>query len=104
MVRHHYGPWDKRYYHVLAFLEARGLITVKKSGKSFRIALTRTGKAAAERLASAPAFAGLRDQMQRVAESLGDKTGNQLKTMIYETFAEEVGQRTFGQVIRARHL
>lgn len=21
MVRHHYGPWDKRYYHVLSVLE-----------------------------------------------------------------------------------
>src|SRR5450759_2243220 len=28
MVRHHYGPWDKRYYHVLAFLEGAGLVTV----------------------------------------------------------------------------
>ena len=31
MVRHHYGPWDKRYYQVLAFLESRGLITVQKT-------------------------------------------------------------------------
>src|SRR5215510_79470 len=22
MIRHRYGPWDKRYYHVLAYLEA----------------------------------------------------------------------------------
>ena len=30
MIRHHYGPWDKRYYHVLAYLEARQLIEVVK--------------------------------------------------------------------------
>jgi hypothetical protein len=30
MIRHHYGPWDKRYYHVLAYLEAKSLITVSK--------------------------------------------------------------------------
>jgi hypothetical protein len=26
MVRHHYGPWDKRYYHILAYLESKQLI------------------------------------------------------------------------------
>jgi hypothetical protein len=103
MTRHHYGPWDKRYYHVLAFLKPRRLITVKKSGKSFRIALTKTGKAVAKRLASSSAFSGLRVQMQRVAESLGDKTGNQLKTLIYATFSEEVGRRPLGHVIEVRH-
>jgi len=102
MVRHHYGPWDKRYYHVLAFLEARGIIAVRKSGKSYRIALTRLGKTAAERLAAAPAFAGLRRVMQAVAESLGDKSGNELKTMIYATFKEEVGRRPLGSVIARR--
>src|SRR5882724_10216585 len=30
MVRDHYGPWDKRYYHILAHLEAKRLITVTK--------------------------------------------------------------------------
>src|SRR6188768_3489489 len=24
MVRFHYGPWDRRYYHVLSFLEGGG--------------------------------------------------------------------------------
>jgi hypothetical protein len=102
MVRHHYGPWDKRYYHVLAFLEARGLITIKKSGKSFRLALTRTGRAAAEHLASAPAFTSLRQQIERVAESFGDKKGSELKALIYATFDLEVGQRPLGSIIEAR--
>ncbi len=26
MVRFHYGPWDQRYYHILGYLEARGLL------------------------------------------------------------------------------
>lgn len=102
MVRHHYGPWDKRYYHVLAFLEARGLITVRKSGKSYRITLTRPGKLAAGRLADAPAFAGLRRTMQDVNESLGDKNGNELKNLIYATFTEEVGRRPMGSMIESR--
>jgi hypothetical protein len=36
MVRHHYGPWDKRYYHVLAYLEAKQLISIAKKKSSFQ--------------------------------------------------------------------
>ena len=32
MIRHHYGPWDKRYYHVLASLEAKGVVIITKDG------------------------------------------------------------------------
>lgn len=101
MVRHHYGPWDKRYYHVLAFLEARGLITVRKSAKSYRIALTRQGKRAAESLAGAPAFAALHHTMRKVSDNLGDKNGNELKNLIYATFKEEVGRRSLGSTIES---
>ncbi len=43
MVRHHYGPWDKRYYHVLAHLEAKQLVSVKKDKRSYKIELTELG-------------------------------------------------------------
>ena len=36
MVRHHYGPWDKRYYHILAYLESRQLINVNAGEKLHR--------------------------------------------------------------------
>jgi hypothetical protein len=101
MIRHHYGPWDKRYYHVLAFLEARGLVSVNKTGKSVRISLTRLGKTAVQRLSNQPAFAGLCRQMESVAERLGSSTGNQLKNLVYQTFTDEVARRPLGQVIRS---
>src|ERR1700722_8512077 len=44
MVRHHYGPWDKRYYHVLAYLEARQLIEVVKKKNGYLITLTPEGR------------------------------------------------------------
>ena len=34
MVRHHYGPWDKRYYHILAYLKIRRLIKIIMAGKT----------------------------------------------------------------------
>lgn len=99
MVRHHYGPWDKRYYHVLAHLEAKRLITVTKEGKSFRIELAGLGHARANDLASKPSFAPLIARMREVKKTFGPKSGAFLKNLIYRLFDAEVGQRTMGKVI-----
>jgi hypothetical protein len=99
MVRHHYGPWDKRYYHLLSYLEARQLIAVKLRGKSYRIALTALGRQTAKKLAGSEAFRDLLAHMQEVNEKFGRKTGNELKNFIYETFGEEVAEQKLGNVI-----
>ena len=101
MVRHHYGPWDKRYYHVLAHLEAKQLITVSKEKKSYQIALTPLGKERAKALAELPSFASLVDRLKQIRESFGKKTGTYLKDLIYSLFDREVGQREMGKVIRS---
>ncbi len=54
MVRHHYGPWDKRYYHVLAYLEGKCLIHVSKDGSAYQLALTEEGRSRARALAALP--------------------------------------------------
>jgi hypothetical protein len=99
MVRHHYGPWDKRYYHILAYLESRQLIKIIMTGKTRRIGLTALGKAAAKKLLGKEAFSEVIAHMRNVNEALGTKTGNELKTMIYDLFGEEVADRPLGQVI-----
>ena len=101
MVRHHYGPWDKRYYHVLAHLEAKRLITVSKEKKSYQIALTPLGKERAKTLAELPSFASLVDRLKQIRETFGKKTGTYLKDLIYRLFDREVGQREMGKVIRS---
>lgn len=100
MVRHHYGPWDKRYYHVLAYLEAKRLITVTKDGSSYRIALTDLGRERAKALAARPPFAPLVERMRQVKKTFGGKSGTFLKDLIYRLFDEEVGRRPMGKVIR----
>jgi hypothetical protein len=101
MVRHRYGPWDHRYYHLLAYLEATDAIEVQKSGaKSFRFALTEPGTAAAARLASRESFLSLRDHMIRVRKVLGSRNGDSLKRLIYSLFQKEVAERPLGDVIR----
>ena len=99
MVRHHYGPWDKRYYHVLAHLEAKRLITVSKEGKSYRIALTDLGRERAATLAARPSFAPLVERMREVKKTFGRKTGTFLKDLIYRLFDEEIGRRRMGEMI-----
>lgn len=99
MVRHHYGPWDKRYYHLLAYLEARELISVRLTGRSYRIALTPLGKTAAGALLGSKAFQDLLGHIREVNAKFGKKTGNELKNLIYETFGEEVAEQQLGKII-----
>ena len=100
MVRHHYGPWDKRYYQVLAFLEARGLITVKKRGNTYDFELMELGKKKAKILSKTKPFAPLIEQMKAVKKLLGRKNGTQLKNIVYEIFDKEVKQRGLGELIK----
>lgn len=101
MVRHHYGPWDKRYYHVLANLEARRLISVTKEKNSYRIALTDLGQDRSKRLSDLPSFAPIVSRMKEVKSAFGLRSGTSLKDMIYKVFDEEVGRRRLGEVIEA---
>jgi len=99
MVRHHYGPWDKRYYQILPFLEARHLITVAKNNHTYAFALTDKGVLVAGELKGRSEFAELAEQMRRVKLVLGKKTGSALKNLIYEVFKTEVADKTLGEII-----
>jgi len=99
MVRHHYGPWDKRYYHVLPFLKSRGLIKVQKEGSAYRFSLTDLGIELANKLAKTTEFSAQVDQMKKVKALLGSKTGNRIKELIYEAFDEEVSKKALGELI-----
>lgn len=99
MVRHHYGPWDKRYYQVLAFLEARGLIRVEKRGATYEFILTQLGEVRAEMISQSEAFAVLVQQMEAVRKVLGRKPGTELKNLIYKVFDAEVRDKKLGETI-----
>lgn len=99
MVRHHYGPWDKRYYQILAFLEARELMTVSKHGNSFNFELTQLGSEKAKILTKSDSYASIVEQMKVVRKLLGRKTGTQLKELVYAVFDAEVKHRKLGELI-----
>jgi len=100
MVRHHYGPWDPRYYQVLAYLEGRRLITVEKERKTFVFALTEAGATIAKQLGTAAPFSELVQHMKRVKKAFGAKSGDSLKKLVYRVFDKEVAKLSRGQVIK----
>jgi hypothetical protein len=99
MVRHHYGPWDKRYYHVLAALEGRGLIKIAKKDRAYEVSLTPLGAERATLLASRDSFSQVAERMKEVKKIFGGKSGAYLKDLIYRLFDAEVGDREMGEVI-----
>ena len=100
MVRHHYGPWDPRYYQVLAYLEGRELITVEKEKTAFIFALTDEGATAAKQLAAAPPYSDIVAHMKKVKTVFGGKSGDAIKKLVYQVFDDEVAKLSRGQVIR----
>lgn len=100
MVRHHYGPWDKRYYHILALLEAKQLITISMYRNSYRFCLTAEGKVRAKTLAKKPSFAPIVERLRDSKSVFGSKSGSALKNLVYRLFDEEVSQRHIGEMIR----
>ncbi|MGG6297639.1 hypothetical protein ACQ4M4_24865 [Leptolyngbya sp. AN02str] len=99
MVRHHYGPWDHRYYEVLAYLRSRGLIQIIKEGNTYKFKLTQVGKQQVEQLKKEPSYEQLCEQMRRVKAVFGNKAGATLKNLIYKVFSQEVAQKSLGEVI-----
>jgi hypothetical protein len=100
MVRYHYGPWDQRYYHVLAYLESRGLVKVDKEGRTFLLSLTPLGRQIATQLEEEPAFDQLVQQMNKVNVVLGSMHGSRLKKLIYDIFEQEIAQLSLEEVIK----
>lgn len=99
MVRYHYGPWDKRYYEILAYLRSRGLIQITQEKNTYVFELTSLGKAKVNLLKKQLPYKILCEQMRRVKEAFGGKAGSTLKNMIYKIFQEEVTNRTLDEVI-----
>ncbi len=99
MIRYHYGPWDPRYYDVLAYLQAHGLVEVRRVNTTVWLQLTALGQEIAGQIGVTPAFTVLVEQMQHVAAAFKHRKGTYLKKLIYRVFDEQVAQRTLGEVI-----
>ena len=100
MIRFHYGPWDKRYYQVLPYLEARNLLTVSKVGNAYNFSLTGKGVAIGKQLSADPSFLALASRIRDVKRVLGARSGSSLKDLVYYLFEEEVGAKELNTTIQ----
>ena len=99
MVRHHYGPWDPRYYDVLSYLESRGLLRVTRKQGAFSFLLTDIGVEVADTLSSSEVFMPQAEQIRAVGKAFGTKSGSWLKNHIYSEFAAEIEDLPLGSEI-----
>lgn len=99
MVRYRYGPWDERYYHVLAYLESRELLKVIKDKATFKFELTDKGAEIARNLERKDSFASVSEHMRQVKRLVGGMGGTKLKDLIYAVFGKEIADRKIGEAI-----
>ncbi len=99
MIRFHYGPWDKRYYQVLPFLEARGIIKIEKNNKQYIFSLTNLGEDLAKQLKKNKAYGDVVGKMKVVGKTFRNMSGSRLKDMIYEVFKSEVTNKNLDEII-----
>jgi hypothetical protein len=99
MIRFHYGPWDKRYYQVLPYLESRGLVNIEKHNKQYIFSLTALGENLSMQLKNCKKYFDLVDKMTIVGKTFRNKSGSKLKDMIYEVFQNEVANKNLDDII-----
>ncbi len=99
MIRFHYGPWDKRYYHVLPYLEARGIIKIEKNNKQYTFSLTKLGEGLAKQLKKNKKYEDVIGKIQVVGKTFRNTSGSRLKDLIYEVFKSEVANKNLDEII-----
>lgn len=90
MIRYRYGPWDQKYYLVLAYLSGKRLITVQQKGNVDCFLLTEKGGQLAESLIEQSEFHVLSERCRIVKKLFGNNRGSDIKTFIYRHFPEVV--------------
>jgi hypothetical protein len=103
MIRYKYGPWDTRYYDVLALMVAKDLLEIEShAGKGDIFCLTGTGEAAVREL-QGPEFEEIAKRCKLAAKLFGHVAGSTIKDFIYRYFTE-VLDRPLGAEIEGYHV
>lgn len=90
MIRYRYGPWDRRYYVLLAYMYGKDLIIVNSRGTADQYALSTTGMRLASSLLELPEHKTIAARCKAVGELLGVKSGTWLKDFVYRNYPEVV--------------
>ena len=104
MIRYKYGPWDKKYYDVFAYLVAKGLMAIVSKGGVDHFVLTPEGEAVIEMLLQQDAYNELVNRCQVIKKALGRRSGKSLREFIYRNFPEIVRQPVGSIIERVYHV
>jgi hypothetical protein len=101
MIRYRYGPWDRRYYLVLAYLSGKGLIDIQTNEGVDQYLLTDLGNSLTSTLLELPDFESIVKRCQIVGDLFGGKSGSWIKDFVYRHFPEVV-RTHYNQLISPR--
>lgn len=90
MIRYKYGPWDRRYYMVLAYLSGKALIDIQSKDGVDIYSLTDNGYWLVDDLIKLPEFETIIECCQIVGNLFGSQSGGQIKDFIYRHYPEVV--------------
>lgn len=90
MIRYKYGPWDQKYYLVLAYLSGKDLIVIQQKSNMDNFLLTERGNHLTETLIEQQEFHTLAERCRIVKKIFGNASGTQIKDFIYRHFPEVV--------------
>ena len=76
------------------------MITVYKQGSAYIFELTEAGKKLSDTIAKRPEFAEQIEQMKRVKDLVGKRSGTSLKNLVYALFDAEVAKKPLGEIIQ----
>lgn len=100
MIKYHYGPWDPRYYHLFAHMNARALLDIYPDKKTLKLKLTDEGQSLAKALAQEAPFTDLVAHMREIRGSFGGLSGYRLRRLIYEHLENELHSIDKGEKIQ----
>lgn len=90
MIRYKYGPWDKKYYLVFAYLSGKKLVEISSAEKVDHFYLSSTGKEMAKTLSETKEFGSMVTRCQIAGELFFGRSGNSIKEFVYRHFPEVV--------------
>lgn len=90
MIRYKYGPWDQKYYLVLAYLSGKNLVTVQQKKNMDSFLLTEAGTTLASSLIQQSEFTAVAERCRIVKKLFGNLSGSEIKNFIYRHFPEVV--------------
>ena len=89
MIRFKYGPWDFRYRRFINTLVGRGLVYIRKEGRSYHLGITPYGSEVASQLLERDSLRDLVERARTIKTNF-NISGTNLMKFIYKTFPEIV--------------